>query len=136
METTIDYGSDYDGFTHGKLCPLKAAEPPVLTIWNSDPEPDLAEALKAGVIKCRADGYPPRVEYIGGRCDGPRCVWWDADKERCAVLSLARKNDNTPACFWWSGPGLLYIMLGALLSAVGRFGEREYRDTVRRKNTV
>ena len=84
--------SDYDGFTHGKLCPLKTAEPPVLTIWNSDPEPDLAEALKVGVIKCRADGEPSRVEYIGGQCDGSRCAWWDADKERCAVLSIARKK--------------------------------------------
>lgn len=74
--------SDYDGFTHGKLCPLKAAEPPVLTIWNSDPEPDLTEALKAGAIKCRADGEPPRVEYICGKCDGPRC----------AVLYLARNK--------------------------------------------
>ena len=25
-------------------------------------------------------------------CDGPRCAWWDADKERCAVLSLARNK--------------------------------------------
>ena len=25
-------------------------------------------------------------------CDGPRCAWWDADKERCAVLSLARNR--------------------------------------------
>ena len=38
------------------------------------------------------DGKLPRVEYIGGRCDGPRCAWWDADKGRCAVLSLARNK--------------------------------------------
>lgn len=44
------------------------------------------------VIKFQADGKLPRVEYIGGRCDGPRCAWWDADKERCAVLSLARNK--------------------------------------------
>ena len=25
-------------------------------------------------------------------CDGPRCAWWDADKERCAVLSMARNK--------------------------------------------
>ena len=47
-----------------------------------DPEPDLAAALKVGVIKCQADGEPPRVEYIGGECDGPRC----------AVLYLARNK--------------------------------------------
>lgn len=99
METTIDYGSDYgaeasdyDSLTRGKLCPLKAAEPPVLTIWTCASEPDLAKALKAGAIKYRADGEMPRVEYIGGQCDGPRCAWWDAMAERCAVLSLARNK--------------------------------------------
>ena len=113
METTIDYAGDYggeasdyqttmvenpsgtidyDSLTRGKLCPLKAAEPPVLAFWNLDPAPDLAATLKAGVIKCRADGEPPRVEYIGGQCDGHRCAWWDADKERCAALSLARNK--------------------------------------------
>ena len=25
-------------------------------------------------------------------CIGSRCAWWDADKERCAVLSLARNK--------------------------------------------
>lgn len=25
-------------------------------------------------------------------CHGPRCAWWDAEKERCAVLSLARRK--------------------------------------------
>ena len=111
METTIDYASnygakvsdyqttmgenpgkdnDYDGLTRGKLCPLKGNRPPVLGFWNLDPAPDLAATLKAGVIKCRADGEPPRVEYIGGQCDGPRCAWYDASKERCAVLTIAR----------------------------------------------
>ena len=83
---------DYDGFMHGKLYPLKAAEPPVLAFWNLEPAPELSEMLKDGVIKCRADGDPSRVEYIGGQCSGPRCAWWDADKSRCAVLSLARNK--------------------------------------------
>lgn len=113
MATTIDYAGDYgreasdyqttmaenpsgtidyDSLTRGKLCPLKANQPPVLGTWNLDPAPDLAEMLKFGVIKCRSDGEPPRVEYIGGQCDGSRCAWWDADKERCAVLSIARNK--------------------------------------------
>lgn len=79
---------DYDSLTRGKLCPLKAPEPP-----------NLDAILRVGAIKCRTDGEPPRVEYIGGRCDGPRCAWWDASKGRCAALSLSpQKNDNTPAC--------------------------------------
>lgn len=72
---------DYDSLTRGKLCPLKATRPPVLGFWNLDPAPDLA-----------ATGEPPRVEYIGGRCDGPRCAWYDQTAERCAVLSLARNK--------------------------------------------
>lgn len=85
-------GSDYDSLMRGKLCPLKATRPPILGLWNIDPASDLAATLKAGVIKCRSDGEPPRVEYIGGQCDGPRCAWWDADKGRCAVLSIALKK--------------------------------------------
>ena len=84
--------NDYDSLTRGKLCPLKATRPPVLGFWNLDPAPDLAATLKAGVIKCRADGEPPRVEYIGGQCDGPRCAWYDQTAERCAVLSIARNK--------------------------------------------
>ena len=83
---------DYDSLTRGKLCPLKAAEPPVLAFWNLDPAPDVSDLLRAGVIKCRADGEPPRVEYIGGQCDGPRCAWYDQTAERCAVLSIARNK--------------------------------------------
>ena len=111
MATTIDYASDYggeasdyqttmaenpsgaidyDSLTCGKLCPLKGNQPPVLGFWNLDHAPDLEETLKAGVMKIRADSEPPRVGYIGGQCDGPRCAWYDAGKERCAVLSLAR----------------------------------------------
>lgn len=73
---------DYDSLTRGKLCPLKAAESPMLSF-------KLAGTPR---VKCRTDGEPPHVEYIGGRCDGPRCAWWDADKEHCAVLSLAQNK--------------------------------------------
>ncbi len=83
---------DCDSLTRGKLCPLKATRPPVLAFWNLDPAPDVAQEIRAGVVKIRADGEPPRVEYIGGQCDGPRCAWWDAEKERCAVLSIARNK--------------------------------------------
>ena len=83
---------DYDSLTRGKLCPLKGNRPPVLSFWNLDPAPDLAATLKAGVIKGRADGEPPRVEYIGGQCDGHRCAWYDQTADRCAVLSLARNK--------------------------------------------
>lgn len=92
MGKNLTEPNDYDSLTRGKLCPLKANQPPALGTWNLDPAPDLAETLKAGVIKCRADSELPRVEYIGGQCDGPCCAWWDAEKERCAVLSIARNK--------------------------------------------
>ena len=109
MATTIthDYGSDYENpaatIFYGmndygneasdyRLCPLKAGCPPMPTFYNIDPAPDVSGLLRGGVVKVRADGEPPRVEYIGGTCNGPRCAWWDADKSRCAVLSLARNK--------------------------------------------
>lgn len=92
MEKNPTEPNDYDSLARGKLCPLKAAEPPALAFWNLDPAPDVSDLLQAGVIKCRADGEPPRVEYIGGQCDGPRCAWYDQTAERCAVLSLARNK--------------------------------------------
>lgn len=114
MKTTIDYDGkpsdyqttmaenpsgtiDYDSLTRGKLCPLKAVEPPALTIWNSDPAPDrpagpadLQAVRRDRPDHDRADRGPARVEYIGGQCDGSRCAWYDEMKEQCAILSLAR----------------------------------------------
>lgn len=92
MEENLTEPNDYDDLTRGKLCPLKANQPPALAFWNLDPAPDVSDLLRAGVIKCRADGEPSRVEYIGGQCHGPRCAWYDQTAERCAVLSLARNK--------------------------------------------
>lgn len=77
MATTIDYASDYqttmsenlsrtidyDGLTRGKLCPIYVA---ALTV----------------------SGHTSEDKYLA-EC-GPRCAWYDASKERCAVLSVAR----------------------------------------------
>ena len=91
VETENPSGTiDYDSLTRGKLCPLKATG--VLAFWNLDPAPDVEQKLRAAAMKIRADGEPPRVEYIGGQCDGPRCAWYDQTVERCAVLSLARNK--------------------------------------------
>ena len=92
MAENLTEPNDYDSLARGKLCPLKGNRPPVPGVWYLDPAPDLTEMLKTGAIKCRADGEPPRVEYIGGQCDGPRCAWYDQTAERCAVLSLARNK--------------------------------------------
>lgn len=80
LETTNDY----------RLCPLKATR--VLAFWNLDPDPDVEQKLRVATMKIRADGEPPRVEYIGGQCDGPRCAWYDQTVERCAVLSIDRSK--------------------------------------------
>lgn len=115
MKTTIDYGSDYGGQPSDyqttmtqttiandlleagdyRLCPLKAAREPVLAFYNTDisgQEKDFAESL--GVSKVigikEPKGGTSHVEYIGGKCEGPRCAWYDEMKEQCAILSLAR----------------------------------------------
>lgn len=85
MATTIDYGSDYgaeasdyDSLTHGKLCPLK--------------ERGSLEQADMRALMDMANGCPPLIACKPPECDGPRCAWWDAMAERCAVLSLARNK--------------------------------------------
>ena len=81
MATTIDYASDYDGGVSDyqttmpekpagdyRLCPLREM---------------------ATSVRVAAGGVPMESATY---CDGPRCAWWDADKSRCAVLSLARNK--------------------------------------------
>ena len=85
METTIDYASDYGGEASDyqttmdenpemendyRLCPLK------LHALLSTP------AAVLGTSNYRA----------GVECSKNICAWWDADKGRCAVLSLARNK--------------------------------------------
>lgn len=57
---------DYDGLT--KLCPLMMACAWVHLVHD-------AGAEDARPLVC---------------CSGPRCAWYDASKDRCAVLSIAR----------------------------------------------
>lgn len=92
MVENLKGASDYDALTRGKLCPLKVAQEPMMLLQNVEPDEDALTALAGGIVRVCAPGEPPRVEYIGGRCDGSRCAWWDADKERCAVLSIARNK--------------------------------------------
>ena len=83
---------DYDSLTRGNLCPMKTSQVPLLAFWNLEPDLIGLKEIQVSAVKIRYDGYPPHVEYIGGQCDGPRCAWWDADKSRCAVLSMARNK--------------------------------------------
>ena len=69
---------DYDSLTRGKLCPLK--------------ERGALEQADMRALMDIANGCPPLIPCKPPECDGPRCAWWDADKERCAVLSLARNK--------------------------------------------
>ena len=85
MATTIDCVSDYSaassdyqtimaenlsGTNDYKLCPMLTAG-----YISAPARPDTAEEMKTAL-----------------ECHGPRCAWWDADKERCAVLSIARNK--------------------------------------------
>lgn len=86
MKLKIDLEPDSDY----RLCPLKESRPPILAFWNVEPSPDLLTTLKLDAIKVKVDGAPPRIEYVGGYCDGPRCAWWDDPRQQCAALTLAR----------------------------------------------
>ena len=60
-----------EDFEHKRLCPLM----------------DLARVVAIGASNGRADVCLDIV-----KCKGSSCSWWDADKERCAVLSIARSK--------------------------------------------
>ena len=71
MATTIDYGSDYGAEANDyKFCPII-----ISGYISASIKPNAGPEL-TGAIKCR----------------GPRCSWWDAGKERCAALSIARNK--------------------------------------------
>lgn len=48
--------------------------------------PEITASMMAAPM--RAERVEELLEIL--RCHGSRCAWWDADKEKCAVLSLAR----------------------------------------------
>ena len=48
---------------------------------------DVARIVALGASKGEAVVLLDAVQ-----CNGSRCAWWDAEKERCAVLSIARKK--------------------------------------------
>lgn len=60
-----------EDFESKRLCPLM----------------DLARVVAQGASYGRA-----AVELEAIQCKGGSCSWWDAEKERCAVLSLARNK--------------------------------------------
>ena len=70
--------NDYDDLTRGKLCPLKERGP--------------IEQADMRALMDMANGCLPLIPCKPPECDGPSCAWWDADKSRCAVLSLARNK--------------------------------------------
>ena len=79
MATTIDYASDY-GAEAGDY-QTTMAENPLGTIDYDGFTREKLCPLKQGI----------GIDHWR-KCDGPRCAWWDADKSRCAVLSLARNK--------------------------------------------
>ena len=60
-----------EDFEGKRLCPLM----------------DLARVVAQGASCGRAS-----VELGAIQCKGGSCAWWDADKERCAMLSIARNK--------------------------------------------
>ena len=79
MATTIDYAGDYGAKVSDYQTTM--AENPSATIDYDGLTRGKLCPLKQGI----------GMDAFRG-CDGPRCAWWDADKERCAVLSIARNK--------------------------------------------
>ena len=87
MATTIDYGSDYGGGASAYQTTM--AENPSGTI-DYDSLTKLCPLMMACawvhlVHDAGAEDARPLV-----CCSGSRCAWYDASKERCAVLTIAR----------------------------------------------
>lgn len=78
MTENLAEPNDYDDLTRGKLCPLKERGP-------------IAQADMRALMDA-ANGLTPLIACKPPLCDRSACSWWDADKERCAVLSLARNK--------------------------------------------
>ena len=52
----------------------------------------LCPLLAAGYVLIQESSDVVEKTLIAIECNGPRCAWWDAMAERCAVLSLARNK--------------------------------------------
>ena len=93
MATTIDYASDYGGEASDYQTTMKRLFGGKTTMAEDFegkrlcPLMDLARVVAVGASKGRAS-----VTVKAIQCKGGSCSWWDADKERCAVLSLARNK--------------------------------------------
>lgn len=76
-----------------KTCPLKrGTADDFLVFHNLDYNPeDLATIRRSGSAKLKTDDRIERIETIVGRCDGPRCAWWDEKNEKCGVLSALER---------------------------------------------
>ena len=78
MATTVDYASDYGG---------EASDYQTTMIENPSGAIDYDSLTRWKLCPLKRAGSEAAC-----LCDGPRCAWWDADKERCSVLSLARNK--------------------------------------------
>lgn len=100
MATTIDYASDYENpsatIFHGMNDCGKGSSDYQTTMGENPAEPSDYDSLTRGklcpicVAALTIAGHTRADEHLA-KC-GPRCAWWDADKERCAVLSIARNK--------------------------------------------
>lgn len=103
MATTIDYASDYENPSatiFHRMNDYGKGSSDYQTTMDENPSATIDyNSLTKLCPLMMACAWIPLVHDIGAEdarplvcCSGPRCAWWDADKERCAVLSLARNK--------------------------------------------
>ena len=85
METTIDYASDYGG---------EASDYQTTMEGKRETENDYRFCpLKLHALLSTPEAVLGTSDYRGGvKCSKNICAWCDADKSRCAVLSLAHNK--------------------------------------------
>lgn len=72
-----------------KMCPLKRGGADDFLVFQNIEvnKAELAILRETGAMCIRPfDNEEQKVEIVSGKCDGPRCAWWSAERSCCGVV--------------------------------------------------